>query len=114
MDDVFFFIQAEDGIRDGHVTGVQTCALPISLATEGSGSSIRTESAEGPRRPSATPKSTRVPGLGLGASAGSAEACRKTSLPSSAVMKPKHRALSNHLTIPVSIGPLTFQNRLTG
>src|SRR5215510_7479934 len=27
---VFFFFQAEDGIRDGHVTGVQTCALPIS------------------------------------------------------------------------------------
>src|SRR5437870_13310664 len=27
----FFFFQAEDGIRDGHVTGVQTCALPISL-----------------------------------------------------------------------------------
>src|SRR5207253_6024939 len=26
---VFFFFQAEDGIRDGHVTGVQTCALPI-------------------------------------------------------------------------------------
>src|SRR5207253_4856098 len=26
-----FFFQAEDGIRDGHVTGVQTCALPISL-----------------------------------------------------------------------------------
>src|SRR5690625_5741706 len=25
---VFFFL-AEDGIRDGHVTGVQTCALPI-------------------------------------------------------------------------------------
>src|SRR5439155_5770529 len=25
-----FFLQAEDGIRDGHVTGVQTCALPIS------------------------------------------------------------------------------------
>src|SRR5439155_17197077 len=24
-----FFLQAEDGIRDGHVTGVQTCALPI-------------------------------------------------------------------------------------
>src|SRR5690625_7948503 len=34
-----FFFQAEDGIRDGHVTGVQTCALPIyhivgSLARE--------------------------------------------------------------------------------
>src|SRR5713226_10222693 len=26
-----FFFQAEDGIRDGRVTGVQTCALPISL-----------------------------------------------------------------------------------
>src|SRR5690625_1045616 len=25
-----FFFQAEDGIRGGHVTGVQTCALPIS------------------------------------------------------------------------------------
>src|SRR5207249_6311707 len=28
----FFFFQAEDGIRDRNVTGVQTCALPISLA----------------------------------------------------------------------------------
>src|SRR3712207_7241772 len=27
----FFFFQAEDGIRDIGVTGVQTCALPISL-----------------------------------------------------------------------------------
>src|SRR6266496_2879023 len=26
---VFFFFQAEDGIRDLYVTGVQTCALPI-------------------------------------------------------------------------------------
>src|SRR5437870_8317086 len=30
MRSCFFFFQAEDGIRDGHVTGVQTCALPIS------------------------------------------------------------------------------------
>src|SRR5258708_29344033 len=29
---LFFFFQAEDGIRDDLVTGVQTCALPISLA----------------------------------------------------------------------------------
>src|SRR3712207_9064218 len=28
---MFFFFQAEDGIRDIGVTGVQTCALPISL-----------------------------------------------------------------------------------
>src|SRR5207253_5314813 len=27
------FFQADDGIRDGHVTGVQTCALPISHTT---------------------------------------------------------------------------------
>src|SRR6266511_5788644 len=34
----FFFFQAEDGIRDFHVTGVQTCALPISeLRLEQSG-----------------------------------------------------------------------------
>src|SRR5439155_3798503 len=30
-----FFFQAEDGIRDGHVTGVQTCALPISRSGRG-------------------------------------------------------------------------------
>src|SRR2546429_2989499 len=29
----FFFFQAEDGIRDVAVTGVQTCALPISSFT---------------------------------------------------------------------------------
>src|SRR5207253_7311525 len=29
--------QAEDGIRNGHVTGVQTCALPISSPREGAG-----------------------------------------------------------------------------
>src|SRR5258708_32787509 len=29
----FFFFQAEDGIRDDLVTGVQTCALPISQAS---------------------------------------------------------------------------------
>src|SRR5258708_29531521 len=28
---MFFFFQAEDGIRDDLVTGVQTCALPISM-----------------------------------------------------------------------------------
>src|SRR5690625_7201395 len=29
IDFLVFFFQAVDGIRDGHVTGVQTCALPI-------------------------------------------------------------------------------------
>src|SRR6266498_5486494 len=31
----FFFFQAEDGIRDADVTGVQTCALPISFFEAG-------------------------------------------------------------------------------
>src|SRR2546429_6092715 len=31
---VFFFFQAEDGIRDVAVTGVQTCALPIYVRTQ--------------------------------------------------------------------------------
>src|SRR5690606_39805281 len=30
-----FFFQAEDGIRDFHVTGVQTCALPICWVING-------------------------------------------------------------------------------
>src|SRR6267378_699302 len=30
VSDALFFFQAEDGIRDLYVTGVQTCALPIS------------------------------------------------------------------------------------
>src|SRR2546430_13067899 len=34
----FFFFQAEDGIRDLTVTGVQTCALPISFAGAACGS----------------------------------------------------------------------------
>src|SRR5256886_13747213 len=32
---MFFFFQAEDGIRDLTVTGVQTCALPILISAAG-------------------------------------------------------------------------------
>src|SRR2546422_979139 len=45
---VFFFFQAEDGIRDVAVTGVQTCALPIS-ARRGA-LSPRCRAARGPPR----------------------------------------------------------------
>src|SRR5690606_39870900 len=38
----FFFFQAEDGIRDFHVTGVQTCALPISRAEQEARQAART------------------------------------------------------------------------
>src|SRR5699024_12064759 len=36
----FFFFQAEDGIRDRNVTGVQTCALPILILSNSSNVSI--------------------------------------------------------------------------
>src|SRR5262249_58780641 len=38
---VLFFLQAEDGIRDWSVTGVQTCALPISSPGEAGGGDRR-------------------------------------------------------------------------
>src|SRR3712207_4583838 len=41
--DVFFFFQAEDGIRDIGVTGVQTCALPISIQGRGTVATGRIE-----------------------------------------------------------------------
>src|SRR2546430_6318351 len=44
---VIFFFQAEDGIRDLTVTGVQTCALPISASRLVSASSRTTESRSG-------------------------------------------------------------------
>src|SRR5438270_1281839 len=37
MENIGFFFQAEDGIRDLTMTGVQTCALPISVRDVGRG-----------------------------------------------------------------------------
>src|SRR2546425_7497849 len=42
---IFFFFQAEDGIRDKLVTGVQTCALPISSFLANSSCTMRCVSA---------------------------------------------------------------------
>src|SRR2546422_3592349 len=56
---LFFFFQAEDGIRDVAVTGVQTCALPICdwsamrLATIFTLSSLAKSITSGAPRPSA-------------------------------------------------------------
>src|SRR5436305_6273053 len=47
----FFFFQAEDGIRDADVTGVQTCALPISLQLAQRSFSLQTRAAEGTVHP---------------------------------------------------------------
>src|SRR6266498_270800 len=48
----FFFFQAEDGIRDADVTGVQTCALPISGSWPATASRLAS---------SANPRSSRMP-----------------------------------------------------
>src|SRR5947208_3141961 len=58
---VFFFFQAEDGIRDDLVTGVQTCALPISLALLGPGRAGPGEPGDRPRRGRAR-RPLRAPG----------------------------------------------------
>src|SRR5207237_4840468 len=42
--DLNFFFQAEDGIRDSSVTGVQTCALPIYALPRSEGERDRQES----------------------------------------------------------------------
>src|SRR5208337_5430669 len=46
----FFFFQAEDGIRDTSVTGVQTCALPISGKPAGAWRDGRREREKGASR----------------------------------------------------------------
>src|SRR5690625_7399607 len=68
---MFFFFQAEDGIRDGHVTGVQTCALPISTRGESESamryrrSNLPTEDAAPVTGAQPAARSTfRVPGRG--------------------------------------------------
>src|SRR5207302_4168260 len=48
--DPIFFFQAEDGIRDFHVTGVQTCALPISSGRGDTGQAHRRDPAAGRTR----------------------------------------------------------------
>src|SRR5699024_11903672 len=62
----FFFFQAEDGIRDRNVTGVQTCALPISenstalielfVTVAGCWRSLQTRSAPSARNSKPSPK----------------------------------------------------------
>src|SRR5699024_11332514 len=55
---VLFFFQAEDGIRDRNVTGVQTCALPISRSARPSGrrrTVLRDDAARASRAPAGRP-----------------------------------------------------------
>src|SRR2546426_8322284 len=62
----FFFFQAEDGIRDYKVTGVQTCALPVSkpvvAGARSRGLAIRIAAKGGPLRAYRLPGLVEVPG----------------------------------------------------
>src|SRR5437016_8389425 len=62
----FFFFQAEDGIRDWSVTGVQTCALPITalVIVSDTGRGISPENLPNIFRPFFTTKGNGT-GLGL-------------------------------------------------
>src|SRR6266498_2297121 len=63
----FFFFQAEDGIRDADVTGVQTCALPIFGDGSDGGLGGLDESGSGlGRGPGTAPSSAVGSGLGRG------------------------------------------------
>src|SRR5205823_7779389 len=59
----FFFFQAEDGIRDKLVTGVQTCALPISPPPATGPCAVHSSWIDGPPRrriaPATPPPRTR-------------------------------------------------------
>src|SRR5207248_4342673 len=65
-----FFFQAEDGIRDRTVTGVQTCALPISLVVP-----VRPAAAD--RRDAAPGRADRPGGPRLGDRHGEAAIVRR-------------------------------------
>src|SRR5207245_3827905 len=56
-----FFFQAEDGIRDATVTGVQTCALPISPCESWPRGSVRDRPPAGPGRPPPGPPAPAPP-----------------------------------------------------
>src|SRR5437867_13131236 len=102
---MFFFFQAEDGIRDRTVTGVQTCALPIW---------------RGSRSPSAPP---RVTSNGFARSSASSRAprpeerrvgkeCRSRGAPYHQKKK-KDRKVSAEGKVRSALGPRPHNNTVT-
>src|SRR2546426_2125280 len=74
---VFFFFQAEDGIRDYKVTGVQTCALPIwATGSVASRSEARPRHSRSPSRRG--PRSVGVPTRKARAAAAPGSAAART------------------------------------
>src|SRR2546426_7363540 len=93
----FFFFQAEDGIRDYKVTGVQTCALPICTYT------VRISAV----RPAASPRrrigSVLVKGVAV-RSTSSAPSSATSAAPAASVQDRKSTRLnSSHLVISYAV-----------
>src|SRR5260370_27581445 len=85
---LFFFFQAEDGIRDSSVTGVQTCALPIS-----------------PEQPDGQPETTRTLPLKVSA---------MIRLPSLATVTPSGNSNWAPVAGPPSPRPVRSEERRVG
>src|SRR5206468_5931681 len=103
-----FFFQAEDGIRDLIVTGVQTCALPIS-ATAG-------VHAEHPSEPRPAPSVPRREGATPNATAPVAGATPTTAAPSMAVLEivsqpPEIGRASCRERVEISVGAVGLKEK---
>src|SRR5688500_20363452 len=64
---VVFFFQAEDGIRDYKVTGVQTCALPICRSPQPARTAARPSGSTRTAAPPRPGRASRIRRLGLSA-----------------------------------------------
>src|SRR5712692_9317360 len=90
----FFFFQAEDGIRDGTVTGVQTCALPIlpGAATRNRNEAVHanpTLAASNVRQPVQNSRGRSAAGFSKSSSVGTDPLCRygaSAQMPSSGLL----------------------------
>src|SRR5207249_9693739 len=77
-----FFFQAEDGIRDRNVTGVQTCALPISCCSP-NGPAVKKRAFVGPAAAPLPKARAHRPSIAIGgpSAAWSSPCCRSWPLP---------------------------------
>src|SRR2546426_5404887 len=104
---MFFFFQAEDGIRDYKVTGVQTCALPIWAGRRGRRVSGGRSGGEG-----------AVTGCGMGDGWGriphlASRIPRPAKRPDSATDRKSTRLNSSHLVISYAVFCLKKKKRVT-
>src|SRR5690554_6973843 len=104
---ISFFFQAEDGIRDADVTGVQTCALPISC-----GSVFVTEIDHSPRFQLSRASPRGLLGVSECSIAGKAEESSDVSLP--ACSRAGSLATLSCLTLQILSTALSSSKRVPG